>query len=196
MINHCHSGHCALYFGNCLCNWSSNFTFEVNVEVRPQCVICLEVLPHNSLKEAKLRRHLESKHAKYVDKNYDFFKNKELHVKRSRNDRPATWDGVACSHSKAVKASFTVAWKIARAKAAHTAGENLVKPAAVEMAKLVCGDAVASKLAMVPLSNNTHPRNIGKYQKYRQVITTIYKTNAAKYLKKNSSSIMYYLGNF
>ena len=133
-------------------------------------MICLEVLAHNSLKEAKLRRHLESKHAKYIDKSYDFFKNKELHVKRSRNDRPATWDGVACSHSKAVKASFTVAWKIARAKAAHTAGENLVKPAAVEMAKLMCGDAVASKLAMVPLSNNTISDASKKYRQISEYI--------------------------
>ena len=133
---------------------------EVNGEVRPQCVIRLEVLAHSSLKEAKLRRHLESKHAKYVDKNRNFFKNKELHVKRSRIDRPATWGGVAYSHSKAVQASFAVAWKIARAKAAHTAGENLVKPAAVEMARIMCGDAVANKLAMIPLSNNTIKRRI------------------------------------
>ena len=139
---------------------------EVNGEVRPQCVICVEVLAHSSLKEAKLQRHLESKQAKYVDKSCDFFKNKELHVKRSRIDRPATWSGVAYSHNKAVKASFTVAWKIARAIAAHTAGENLVKPAAVEMAWIMCGDAVTNKLAMVPLSNNTIKRRI---QEYRQI---------------------------
>ena len=35
---------------------------EVNGEVRPQCVVCLEVLAHSSLKEAKLRRHLEANH--------------------------------------------------------------------------------------------------------------------------------------
>ena len=33
--------------------------------------------------------------------------------------------------------------------------ENFVKPAAVEMARIMCGDAVANKLAMVPLSNDT-----------------------------------------
>ena len=76
-------------------------------------------------------------------------------MKRSRIDHPATWGGVAYSHSKAVKASSTVAWNIARAKAAHTAGENLVKPAAVETARIMCGNAVANKLAMVPLTNNT-----------------------------------------
>ena len=32
--------------------------------------------------------------------------------------------------------------------------ENFIKPAAVEMARILCGDAVANKLAMVPLSND------------------------------------------
>ena len=138
---------------------------EVNGEVRPQCIICLEVLAHSSLKEVKLQRHLKSKHSKYVDKSCDFFKNEELYVKRSHMDCPATWSGVAYSHSKAVKTSFTVTWKIARAKAAPTAEENLVKPAAIEMTRIMCGNAVANKLAMVSLSNNkpTHPRNIGRY---------------------------------
>ena len=59
-----------------------------------------------------------------------------------------------------MKASFTVAWKIARAKAAHTARENLVKPAVIEMARIMSGDAIANKFAMVPLSNNTRKRRI------------------------------------
>ena len=72
------------------------------------------------------------------------------------------WGGVAYSHNKAVRASFFVSWKIAQEKAPHTAGENLIKPAAVEMATILCGDAVANKLAMVPLTNNTIKRRIQK----------------------------------
>ena len=82
---------------------------EVNGEVRPQCVLCLEVLAHSSLKEAKLQRHLKSKHEKYLGKDYKFFKSKEPHVKRSRIDRPIIWGGVAYSHKDAVQASFSVA---------------------------------------------------------------------------------------
>ena len=133
---------------------------EVNGEVRPQCVLCLEVLAHSSLKEAKLQRHLRSKHEKYLGKDYEFFKSKELHVKRSRIDRPSIWGGVAYSHKDAVLASYSVAWKIARAKAAHTTGERLIKPAAIEMARIMCGEVVANKLAMVPLSDNTIKRRI------------------------------------
>ena len=50
--------------------------------------------------------------------------------------------------------------EIACAKAPHTAGENLNKPASVEMARIMCGDAVANKLEMVPLSNDTMKRRI------------------------------------
>ena len=37
----------------------------------------------------------------------------------------------------------------------HTIGEQLVKPAAIDMARLMCGDDVTSKLQSVSLSNNT-----------------------------------------
>ena len=37
----------------------------------------------------------------------------------------------------------------------HTIGERLVKPAAIDMARLMCGDNVASKLQCVSLSNDT-----------------------------------------
>ena len=50
---------------------------------------------------------------------------------------------------------FSVAWKIAKSKAPHTVGERLVKPAAVKVARIMYDGAVANKLAMVPLSNNT-----------------------------------------
>ena len=61
-----------------------------------------------------------------------------------------------------MRASFFVSWKIAREKAPHTAGENLIKPAAVEMAGILCGDIVSYgyKLAVVPFSNDTIKRRI------------------------------------
>jgi len=56
---------------------------------------------------------------------------------------PSTSGVKTCSHSKAVRASFTIAWKNARAKAPHTAEESLVRPAAVKIARIMCSDAVA-----------------------------------------------------
>jgi len=52
-----------------------------------------------------------------------------------------------------VRASFPVAWKNARAKALYTAGETVVKPAAM---KIMCSDAVRNRVSyMILLSNNT-----------------------------------------
>jgi len=46
-------------------------------------------------------------------------------------------------------------------KRLYTAGESLVKPAAVKIARIMHSDAVASKLAMIPLPNKTgHPRTL------------------------------------
>ena len=107
------------------------------------------------MKEAKLCRHLEANHEKFVNKTLDVFEKKEHQVNRSRIDCPAAWGGVAYSHNKAVRTSSFVSSKIVREKAPHTAVENFIKPAAVEMARILCGDAIANKLAMVPLSNDT-----------------------------------------
>ena len=72
-------------------------------------MFCLKVLAQSTLKEAKLRRHLESNHEKCIDRTLEVFEEKEHQTKRSRIDRPATWGGVAYSHNKAVCASFSVA---------------------------------------------------------------------------------------
>lgn len=47
----------------------------------PQCVICSEVLAHESMKPGKMQRHLEKKHPSFIEKPIDFFrrKEKELH---------------------------------------------------------------------------------------------------------------------
>jgi len=44
------------------------------------------------------------------------------------------------------KASFDVAWKIARSKKAYNVREELIKPVAISMVKTVCGDDIANKL--------------------------------------------------
>ena len=50
---------------------------EVNDEVRPQCVLCLKVLAHSSLKEAKLHWDLEVNHEKFVNKTFNVYKEKD-----------------------------------------------------------------------------------------------------------------------
>ena len=59
-----------------------------------------------------------------------------------------------------IEASYRVALRIAKLKKAHTIAEDLVKPCALEMTEIMCGKEVKSKLAQIPLSNNTISRRI------------------------------------
>ena len=61
----------------------------------------------------------------------------------------------------AIEASYRVAQRIAKLRKAHTIAEDLVKPCALEMAEIMCGTEVKTKLAQIPLSNNTISRRIG-----------------------------------
>ncbi|GFW07584.1 uncharacterized protein TNCV_3917171 [Trichonephila clavipes] len=50
------------------------FTFcVIDDEERPICVICNEKLANESMKPAKLKRHLETKHKELQNKHADFF---------------------------------------------------------------------------------------------------------------------------
>ena len=57
-------------------------------------------------------------------------------------------------------ASYQVSLQIARKKAAFGVGEELIKPAAIDMVRKMCGKEQAAKLASVPLSNDTVQRRI------------------------------------
>ena len=135
------------------------FTYLVDKGiVKPQCVICNEVLSNESFKDNKLKRHLQTKHSKPSDKNREFFERKEQNLKKQRIDSVSSH--YICTLKQATLASCVVAWHIARAKKPHSIGEKLIKPAAIEMVRLMCGDDVAKKLDIVPLSNDTVQRRI------------------------------------
>ena len=57
-------------------------------------------------------------------------------------------------------ASYQVSLQIARKKAAFGVGEKLIKPAAIDMVRQMCGKEQAAKLASVPLSNDSVQRRI------------------------------------
>jgi len=65
---------------------------------------------------------IRPKFVKYVDESLELFKEKQYQVTWSRAYLPLTSGVTTNSHSKAVRASFSVAWKNSRAKAPHTAG--------------------------------------------------------------------------
>ncbi|XP_068250344.1 SCAN domain-containing protein 3-like [Palaemon carinicauda] len=53
---------------------------------KPQCVVCGEVLSHQSLKENKLKRHLQGKHPTLAGKDCEYLKRKEEQLKRQQLD--------------------------------------------------------------------------------------------------------------
>ena len=61
---------------------------------------------------------------------------------------------------QATLALHLVAWGIARAKKAHNIGEELVKPAALDMVRTMYRNELAKKLENVPLSNNAIHKRI------------------------------------
>ncbi len=50
------------------------FGFTVTADLRPQCVVCAEVLANDSMKPCKLKRHLETKHAGIKNKPAEYLK--------------------------------------------------------------------------------------------------------------------------
>ena len=63
-------------------------------------------------------------------------------------------------NEKALRASFLVAIRVAKAKKPHTIAETLIMPAAIDMCREMFGEALASKLKTIPLSDGTIQRRI------------------------------------
>ncbi len=131
-------------------------SIEVNDEERPQCVICSKVLSAESMNPSKLRRHLQTTHPNMVDKPREYFsrKMKDLHQQKNVFTKQASVP------KNALLASFKVAYRIAKCKKAHTIAEELILPAAVDMANIMIGENAGKLLSNIPLSNNTINRRI------------------------------------
>ena len=127
----------------------------------PQCVLCYQVLSHNSMKPSLLKRHLETNHAAYSTKDRAFFERKRDTMKQSFLDRPnGPIVNLKREKIEALEASYYVAKEIAEQKKPHTIGENLVLPCAQMMVRAVVGNDAAKKLSIIPLSNNSIQRRI------------------------------------
>ncbi|XP_066941059.1 protein FAM200B-like [Macrobrachium rosenbergii] len=134
-------------------------TSDINqetVEVDNNCVICLEVLANESLKPAKMKRHLQCKYQSFTNKPTDFFRRKKMEL---QGQKQVITKNVALP-VKAQMASYEVAHLIAQRKKPHTIGEELIKPAALAMCRAIHGEKMARDLESIPLSNNMVGRRI------------------------------------
>lgn len=100
------------------------FTFIEKDELQlPQCVICIKVLSKDSMRPNRLERHLNQRHPTLISKSKEFFSSKAESLKRMRLDKSGNYNKGVSQH---VKASFEIAFLIAKQKKPHTIGEEEV----------------------------------------------------------------------
>ncbi|XP_076325352.1 protein FAM200C-like [Tachypleus tridentatus] len=127
-------------------------TTEKDGTQRPQCILCSTLFSNANLKPSKLDEHFKNKHGGR-DAGNDIV---TLRVKRARFDQVGTLPTyeVSPTEKPLLRASYEVAYQIAKSKKPHTIGEELIKPCALEMAKIVLGKEAEKKLQQVSLSND------------------------------------------
>ncbi|XP_076315070.1 protein FAM200C-like [Tachypleus tridentatus] len=127
-------------------------TTEKDGTQRPQCILCSTLFSNANLKPSKLDEHFQNKHGGR-DAGNDIV---TLRVKRARFDQVGTLPtyGFSPTEKPLLRASYEVAYQIAKSKKPHTIGEELIKPCALEMAKIVLRKEAEKKLQQVSLSND------------------------------------------
>ncbi|CAH1102132.1 unnamed protein product [Psylliodes chrysocephalus] len=128
----------------------------LNFEQRPQCVICSEVSANESMKPAKLKRHLETKHPQLKNKDESYFKRLATKLTTQQVD----FQKYTTVNQKALQASFEVSFLIAKNKKPHNIGETLILPAAMKIVSIMQGEKYANVLKTIPLSSDTVHRRI------------------------------------
>ena len=110
-------------------------------------------MSNSSLALAKLRDHFTKVHGtgKYKDTTLTQFKQKRA---RFNANATITSCGFVSVDKPILTASYEVAYLIAKQGKPHIIGETLVKPGAMQLAKIKLGKEVGNKLSLVPLSND------------------------------------------
>ena len=131
--------------------FSFSFLEEKGVQ-KPQCVLCMKVLSAESMKPFQLRRHFEKEHPTYKDRNISFFQRKTKSAKNARIDSTAK---TSQQSKAAVEASYVVSLRIAKAKNAHTIGEELIFSCIEDVVRLMIGTEAVNKRNAFSISDNT-----------------------------------------
>ena len=127
------------------CNSYLNFGFTVaeREDVKhPQCVICCKVLAAECMLPTKQKRHLTTNHNNLSGKQRKFFARKLAEM----NKQSVLLSNFLQIPAKAQLAPFIFVYRIAKCKKPHTIWEELVLPAALDLASTLIGESVAQKL--------------------------------------------------
>jgi hypothetical protein len=112
---------------------------------------------NESSKPSKLSEHLTKVHPNYMNKDFNYFKNKADRLKEGRLDKGGSFQQQS---TKYVEASYYIALQIAKNKKPHTIGEKLIKPCLLEAARLILNEESYKKIMQISLSNDTVRRRI------------------------------------
>lgn len=123
---------------------------------KPECIICREQLSNESMVPNKLIRHLNLKHPSYAKKDKQYF---QRLFNQNLKQRQFMTSSVTVS-DKALEASYHVTRLIARQKKPHSIGETLIKPACMEIVRIMLGPDQVKNVSIVPLSADTVKRRI------------------------------------
>lgn len=83
---------------------------------RPLCVICAQVLSHNSMKLSLLHRRLQTKHAHLRNKPWEFI---EQELRRLSISKTCIWETDTINRS-GLQASYVVSYHVAKTGKPHT----------------------------------------------------------------------------
>ncbi|KAJ1157235.1 hypothetical protein NDU88_009950 [Pleurodeles waltl] len=123
---------------------------------KPLCIVCGEKLSNEAMKPSKLLRHLTAKHPGIKDKPLEYFERKKQEHEAQKIFMRAT----TSIKENALRASYLVANRIAKAKKPFTIGEELILPSTKDICRELLGEAAVEKIAHVPLSASTVTRRI------------------------------------
>ena len=147
---------------------------------QPQCVICMKVLPSESMKPNKMKRHLEAEHPHLKDNDRAFFQSKADVCKRRRLDDQGD---MHTTSKAAIEASYIVAYRVAQMMKPHTIAEELILPCLKDVVRTMLGVEQAKKLSLISLSNNTIQRRISS-------MSTDIKSQVVEELKMSSQFVL------
>lgn len=123
----------------------------------PQCVICGIVLTNESMRPSKLKGHFSTFHSEHKGKPLAFFERMKQTLQDTKNTMKAKY---STDNENTLEASYKISYRIANQGEAHTIGERLIKPCALDIAQCMLSPADAKKIESIPLSDNTVQRRI------------------------------------
>lgn len=128
------------------------YTTDSDGTQRPQCFLCSVKFSNANLKPSKLNEHFQNQHGG-LEAGTDL---ETLQLKRARFDRSGTLPklGFVQIVKPLLYASYQVAYQVAKCKKPHSIAEELIKPCALQMAKLILGIEAERKLQQISLSND------------------------------------------